>query len=85
MRVEPAELSSRNIDAEEVAQASHMWGGMKQLDPPQQALLDLSSIVTRIAPPAPRNNFDVAGFVLLSTAAIAFLIGGAVAAGGGRS
>jgi hypothetical protein len=45
----------------------------------------LPRVVGLVTPPAPRNNFDVAGFVLLGAAALAFLIGGAVAANGGRS
>lgn len=45
----------------------------------------LPRVVGWVTPPAPRNNFDVAGFALLGAAVIAFLIGGAVAANGGRS
>ncbi len=45
----------------------------------------LPRVVGWVTPPAPRNNFDVAGFALLGAAVIAFLIGGAVATNGGRS
>lgn len=45
----------------------------------------LPRVVGWVTPPAPRNNFDVAGFALLGAAVVAFLIGGAVAGKRDRS
>lgn len=54
---------------------------MKKLPGPLP-LHQIAPTVAQLAPPTPRNNYDVAGFVALGIAGILFLIGGAAASRG---